>query len=76
MTHENLQNALEQVVSDRKYCHELQFYPGKLALDFGLSEEEGRILQSGESLNHIDKSIRPVALCCTCVVAVVQPTRN
>lgn len=76
MVFEEIQNALEKIESNQEYCQELKLSPGKLALDFGLSEEECKALQSGNSLNHVDKSIRPVALCCTCVVAVVQPTEN
>jgi len=76
MAYENLQDALEQLISDEEYCNKLRFSPGKLALDFGLSEDECRTLQSGNSLNHIDKSIRPVAICCTCMADAVQPTEN
>ena len=76
MAYENLQNALEMLESNEEYCQQLRFVPGKLALDFGLSEEQCQTLESGNSLDHKDKSIRPVALCCTCTVAVVEPTEN
>jgi hypothetical protein len=76
MLSSNLQDALEKIGSDNEYCQELRFSPDKLSLDFGLTEDECNSLHSGDSLNHVDKSIRPVAVCCSCGVAVVQPTKN